>query len=81
MAKTRLGTVDSISGFVSGDGQRIIHIDGKGYAVSVNLERFPIKPGSIVEYSTRGNCADILAVQAELLPVPMVANLFNGGAQ
>lgn len=81
MSKPRIGIVDSVSSFASGDGQRLVSIDGKQYAVSVNLSRFPIVSGSQVEYVTHGNRADILAFQDELLPHPQASNLFALGGE
>jgi hypothetical protein len=77
MTRPRIGTVEYISGFVSGDGQQLITIDGKTFAASINFERYPVRPGSQVEFRTEGNRAEILAVQAELIPVPQAQNLFS----
>jgi len=81
VTRPRIGTVDHISAFVSGDGQQLISIDGKQYAASINLKQFPIMAGSQVEYRTMGNRAEILALQVELLPVPSATNLFNMGGE
>jgi len=81
VTRPRIGTVDHISAFVSGDGQQLITIDGKQYAASINFQRYPVMVGSQVEYRTMGNRAEILAVQAELLPLPSATNLFNMGGE
>lgn len=81
MTRPVIGTVDHISGFVSGAGEQIISIDGKRFAAVIDLKRFPVVAGSIVEYRTAGNRAEILAVQCDLLPLPQAANLFNGGGE
>jgi hypothetical protein len=81
VTRPRIGTVEYISAFVSGDGQQLISIDGKQYAASINFERYPIRVGSQVEFRTAGNRAEILAVQAELLPLPEAATLFNMGGE
>lgn len=80
MTKARCGRVDHISGFVSGDGQQLITIDGKTYGAVINFERFPISVGSIVEHVPAGNRTMITAVQAELIAVPLVSDLFSNAS-
>lgn len=76
-----IGRVDHISAFVSGVGEQLITIDGRKFAAIIDLQRFPVAAGSIVEYRTHGNRAEILAVQAELLPEPLAESLFNFGGE
>ena len=77
MTRPILGKVEFLSGFAAVDGERIVKIDGRQYAAAIDLQRFPVAVGSIVEYRTEGKKAEILAVQQDLLPEPQPQNLFN----
>lgn len=81
MTRPVIGTVDHISGFVSGAGEQIISIDGKRFAAVIDLQRFPVVAGCKVEYRAEGARAEILAVQTDLLPMPEASNLFNMGGE
>lgn len=80
MTRPACGKVEFLSGFAAGD-DRIIKIDGREYAAAIDLQRFPVSVGSIVEYRTEGNRAEITAVQSDLLPLPEAENLFNMGGE
>lgn len=79
-ARARCGRVDFLSGFSVGD-DRIIRIDGREYVVAIDLQKFPVSLGSMVEYRTTGNRAEITGLQDELLAMPEATNLFNMGGQ
>ena len=76
MTRAVCGKVEFLSGFAAGD-DRIIRIDGREYAAAIDLSRFPVAVGSIVEYRTQGKRAEITGMQQELLPMPEAPNLFN----
>jgi hypothetical protein len=76
MTRAICGKVEFLSGFAAGN-DHLIKIDGRQYAAAIDLERFPVAVGSIVEYRTEGKRAEILAVQQDLLPQPQTQNLFN----
>jgi len=74
------GKVEFLSGFAAGP-DRIIKIDGREYAAAIDLQKFPVAVGSIVEYRTDGKRAEITGMQQELLPLPEASNLFNMGGE
>lgn len=76
MTRPVCGKVEFLSGFAAGP-DRIIKIDGPEYAAAIDLQKFPLSVGSIVEYRTDGKRAEITGLQQELLPMPEAANLFN----
>lgn len=76
MTRPVCGKVEFLSGFAAG-ADRIIRIDGREYAAAIDLARFPVAIGSIVEYRTQGNRAEITGLQQDLLPLPQAENLFS----
>lgn len=80
MTRARCGKVESLSGFAAG-ADRVIRIDGRDYAASIDLNKFPVSVGAIVEYRTEGRRAEITGLQVELLPLPESTNLFNMGGE
>lgn len=80
MTRPVCGKVEFLSGFAAGP-DRIIKIDGREYAAAIDLQKFPLAVGSIVEYRTDGNRAEITGMQQELLPLPESQNLFNMGGE
>jgi hypothetical protein len=80
MTRPVCGKVEFLSGFAAGQ-DRIIKIDGREYAAAIDLQKFPIVVGSIVEYKTEGKRAEITGMQQELLPLPEAENLFTLGGE
>jgi hypothetical protein len=76
MTRPALGKIEFLSGFAAGP-DRIIKIDGREYAAAIDLQKFPVSVGSIVEYRTDGKRAEITGMQQELLPMPQAENLFS----
>jgi len=74
------GKVDFISGFAAGP-DRIIKIDGREYVAAIDLQKFPVAVGALVEYRTNGKRAEITGLQQELLPMPEASSLFNMGGE
>lgn len=80
MTRPVCGKVEFLSGFAAGP-DRIIKIDGREYCAAIDLQKFPVSVGCIVEYSTDGKRAEITGLQGELLPFPESQNLFNMGGE
>lgn len=80
MTRAICGKVEFLSGFAAGS-DRIIKIDGREYAAAIDLQKFPVAVGSIVEYRTQGKRAEITGLQQELLPPPQTQNLFTLGGE
>lgn len=78
MTRPVCGKVEFLSGFAAG-ADRLIRIDGREYAAAIDLQKFPVAVGCIVEYRTEGKRAEITGLQQELLPMPEAATLFNSG--
>ena len=76
MTRPVCGKVEFLSGLAAGS-DRIIKIDGREYAAAIDLTRFPVTVGSIVEYRTQGRRAEITALQADLIALPEATNLFT----
>jgi hypothetical protein len=68
MKASRLGKVDHVFPFVC-NGVRKLTIEGRDYYSSFDETRFPVRDGSVIEYSIERNEVTVLAVQPDLLEV------------